>query len=941
MNFRLLQPYYLLLLVVLPLIIYFIFRSSLSISGTKKWVSLGIRIIILILLTLGLSGLSFTRSLDRVNVLFLLDVSDSVSPQTRETGLQYIKDAVGKMGADDTAGLIVFGAQASMEASPQKNPVIEDLTSDVKTSVTDIASALGLALASFPDEGDKKIVLLSDGNENLGKATDIASIGKSLGVAIYTVPFPSQEKVNEIYVEKIVAPARVKADEQHEFKVVVVSHGEGTATLTLLKDGALLREDEVDLTLGENVFSYQSSFEQRGLHNYEVIVSSDSDTLSQNNRGESFVEVLGNPKVLYVSQAGQESEPLLRALAGQKIEVTILRTLDLPNTLNGFLEHDAIIFDNVSGFDLSISKMELIHRYVRDTGGGFIMIGGESSFGAGGYYRTPIEELLPVDMDVAARINIPSLAMALVIDKSGSMGGNVAGGETKLDIAKAATFSAIELLNPFDKVGLLAFDADFEWTVPIVDAGERERIANNLATLTSGGGTNMFDPLKEAHRVMASMDAAVKHIIILSDGLTDKAGQFDDLVEKIVEDKITVSTVALGGDADSNLMANIADKGKGRKYATEDPENIPRIFTTETILVSRGLVVEEDFIPGIIGTNEMLAGIDLTTLPALKGYVLTYGKPSADLSLAVERGDPILASWRYGLGRSVAFTSDLKGKWGQDWVRWSYYPQLVSQLVRWVERKSSRENFVANISIEQGAGTIVVDVLDENEDYVNYLDLKGSIISPGESPVQDIELEQVAPGRYAGEFGALEIGNYFINLYGSGGEQEVAPKTYGAAVAYSPEYVNFDLNLPFLRNLAETTSGKVLDIGDEDGLSEVFKPSGVGFRNFQSIWFSLVMAALILFILDIAVRKITLPEGFWDRFRSSRLRPAGAEGGSDFSYQDFKNVIEVRKRSEEEATNEGMMRHPDGSIDPTTSARLYLASLRTRRMESRKKQGKT
>lgn len=936
MSFKFFQPYYLLLLLVLPLVVYLLFRSSLSISGAKRWISLSIRVLILILLALGLSGLSFTRSLDRVNVLFLLDVSDSISPTTRERGLKYINDALEKMGRDDTAGVIVFGAQSSMEASPQGNLKIDRLTSDVETSTTDIAHALGLALASFPDEGDKRIVILSDGNENIGKATDVASVVKSLGVSIYAVPFPAQEGVGEVYVEKISAPPKVKAEEQHEFQVVLVSHGEAEAVLTLLKDGALLREDRVDLRAGKNVFTYKSSFAERGLHNYEVIVSPESDGISQNNRSESFVEVSGNPRVLYVSRQGEEAEPLLRALAGQKIETTILRTLDLPNTLNGFLEYDAIIFDNVSGFDLSISKMELINRYVRDTGGGFIMIGGPSSFGAGGYYRTPIEDLLPVDMDVSARMNIPSLAMALVIDKSGSMGGNVSGGETKLDIAKAATFAAVELLNPFDKVGLLAFDADFEWTIPMVDAGERERIARDLASLSSGGGTNMFDPLKEAYRVIAGMDAAVKHIIILSDGLTDQAGGFEEVVGDVVGDKITVSTVALGKDADQSLMTNISEWGKGRKYYTDNPENIPRIFTTETILVSRGLVVEKDFVPNLVGANEMLSGIDLTTLPALKGYVLTYRKPTANILMALDSNDPVLASWRYGLGRSIAFTSDLKGKWGKDWVRWEYYPQFVSQLIRWVERKSSRENFIADIRIEAGAGSITVDVLDEKEDFINYLDLKGSIISPGDGAVQDITLEQIAPGRYIGNFKALEIGNYFINVFGSGEEHELAPKTYGVALPYSPEYVDFDIDLGLLAKLANATDGKVLDLEALEGLNQVFEPSGEGFRNFQSIWFILLLAALALFIVDIALRKITLPEGFWDRVKSRRPELAAASA-SNYSYQDFKNAVEDKRRSEEEIDHQGVMRRLKGEVDPTTSARLYLASLRTRRMESRKK----
>ena len=723
MHIKFLQPLNIVFLFTIPVVLYLFWRYAGEKAQTKTTIAVIVRSIIILILVLSLSGLALSESVDRVNVMYLLDMSDSVDGVSKSLAKNFITDSLDRMGDNDTAGLIVFGKKPQVEIAPQENLRTIDVQSHIETDGTNIAAAIQMAFASFPEIGEKRIVLISDGNENRGDALEAAAIARSLDIQIYSLPLSRDFQNNEVYVREIYAPPKVKAGEVHEFSVVIHSLQEVEARISIMRDGELVGFDEVRLAAGENRLSYTNTFTDKGLHTYEVLLDAQLDTIPQNNRSQTFVRVFGEPSVFYVSESGKASLPLLNALTAQGIHVQPHSIDELPDTLSGFIQHDVVILDNVSGFDLSLTKMEAIERYVKDTGGGLLMIGGENSYGVGGYYRTPVERALPVDTDVSSSLNIPSLSLVMIVDKSGSMGGRVPKGETKLDVVKAAAFSATELLNPFHKVGLLAFDADFEWTVPIVDAGQRERIADQLFRLQSGGGTKLYNAIQEGYQELAGMASSVKHMIVLSDGLAEEQ-DFKTLVSTIQQDRITISTVAVGEDSDQQLMKNIARWGGGRSYYTEDPEKIPRIFTTETIIVSRGLIVEESFFPYVTSRNEILGGIDPTGIPPLRGFVLTYLKPGAELLMAALDNSPLLAVRRYGLGKSAAFTSDLKGKWGLEWTMWENYPRLVSQLMRWIERPQAPQSLQVELTFREDTGTISVDALDEAYNYINYLTLQ-------------------------------------------------------------------------------------------------------------------------------------------------------------------------------------------------------------------------
>lgn len=905
MQLRLLYPYFLAILALLPLVVLWLRRTPRRLSSGRRRFLIALRLAVLILLVGGLVRLSLTQAYQRANVVFLLDLSQSIATTVRQQALDFVQSMVAQKRPQDSIGLVVFGADAILEQSVSREFTLADIASEVEPTSTNIARAIQVGMASFPPDGARRLVLLSDGNENVGSAAETALIAQSLGAELFALPLGQASGAPEVRMEKLVAPAQVKAGAPYQVEVMVASNTATPASLELFRGGAFVGRQEVALQPGKNRLQFQQQTAEEGVHLYQAVVNSSQDTLLENNRWRTFTEILGPPKVLLLYDETDTSGPLLEALRQQGLAVQAQPWGALPHSLSGYLEYDALIFDNVPGFGISVSQMEVLERYVRDMGGGLLMLGGEKSFGAGGYYRTPMEKLLPVDMDIPTKMSIPSLSLVMVIDKSDSMGSSISDTRspqnyedrtTKLEVAKIAAFSAMKLLNPFDQVGLLAFNADWEWTVPMSEAGKREQIAGRLAALTHGGGTDLYKGMQEGIRVLKDVQAVKKHLIALSDGLTSNT-DFETLMQDAVAHNITVTTVSFGKDADRTLMDALAHWGQGRSYHTEDPLFIPRIFTAETILVSRGLIDEEPFQPGLRTDHELLRGLPTDSLPNLYGYVVTYGKPAAELLLVTPKSDPLLAVQRYGLGRTAAFTADLSLRWGKDWVRWPGFPQFTAQLVRWMQRKNTVQTFDVQAYVEEGQGRVQADVYDANDRFVNQLALEGKVLTPHKETIP-IAFTQQAPGRYAGEFAMQGQGEYLLTLVGTQDGATLGPKTVGVAVPYSPEYLGLDINYHLLNRLTERTGGQVLRAdatpdARHEAAEALFATPGQSLTALKEYWPWFVILALVLFVADIAVRQLLASA----RVVARRPRQPAAETEPDYTYDELATI--VHRRAEE------------------------------------------
>jgi len=880
-----------------------------------------LRLLALAALVVALAGPLAGSKTHHADVVFALDVSSSIARETIADALDFVNRA---RESAARIGLVVFGADAAVESLVRSgSEPLREIQAHVERSGTDIARAIEVAVGAFPAAGHRRIVLLTDGRENVGDARSAAAVARSLGVTVDTVMLERPSLRQEIHVQGVTVPPRVRLHEPFNVQAVVRSNESARAHLAFMRDGVLLREFTVELQPGANVYSLVEQADTPGLQEYEAIINSDADSEPANNRYQAFVQVSGAPRVLHVMDDPEAGRYVSAALRAQGLVVDEVPASALPANLHELVDYDLVILDNVSGFDLSLAKMAQLETYVRDAGGGVVMIGGDRSYGAGGYQGTPVEQLLPVTMNVKTEVKIPSLSVVFVLDRSGSMGSKVQD-EEKLAIAKRAALSSIDLLKPLDRVGVLAFDSGREWVVPPTEVGVRRPIAEKLRDLQVGGGTDLYPALEEAHRVMQRDEAKVKHLIVLSDGLTEGEKNFDPLAARIAADGITISTVAMGTDADRGLMARLAELGKGRYYHTDDPRNVPRIFTSETMIITRDLVVEGDIRPRRAYAGELIAGFDADAFPLLGGYQRAYPKPAAQILLGGRGEDPVLVSWRYGLGKAVAFTSDLSGRWGRQWVRWPAFGRFVSQMARWTMRRSGTESFVPQFQWRGQRGEMSVDVLDRDDRFINGLKLEASVVDPSRL-ARRVELEQIAPGRYRGELLVPRAGRYTITLTGRDGEMQVGPRTFGLAVPYSSEYLDLGVDQRLLRDIARIAGGRPLPLS-VTSLSAVtaLPPEASGPQS--RVWWPYLLAALIFLVAEVVARRATLPDAWrarWARWRGER----GGTGAPEPEYSALSAAIARERARHLAAMRDGIHLNAD---DSAARARLYLAARRSR-----------
>ena len=874
MPIAFLNPIFLLFWVLVPGIWLQLNRSYLKNRSRRSRLLIGgLRTLLILVLGLALSDPRVIKGSDRVNLFFCQDVSESVRRHRHDTDLQkegekgietFMRRAASGMGEEDLAGLIVFGEEPSLEAVLKKDFAPPPLKSHVGTQFTNIYKTLQLAIGKLPVEGKSRIILFSDGNQNMEDAVEMAYLARSLGIEIYPVPLDSRLDENEVLIEDVITPPTVPLETPFDIRLVITSRKETRGDLIILRNGVPINVQGVTFKSGKNVFRFVDSIEERGLFLYKAVINAFEDTFPQNNEGFSFTQGTRKSEILYLSGETGRDGYLTRALRHQGLHVEQKRVEDLQPSLHGLLDYSAIILDNISGQTLALGVMDNIERYVKDMGGGLIMIGGDKSFGAGRYLKTPVEKALPVFMDVPTALELPGLCLILVIDKSQSMSGDITS-KKKLEGAKMAAFSTIEMLNPMDRVGILAFDTQTQWVVPITEAKERRKILNRLSTLESDGGTDLFKALEETFKVLTGISAAKKHVIVLSDGLTTQA-DFHELIRDSKTSHVTVSTVALGKDSDRSLLKSIAQWGGGRSYYTDNAANLPRIFVGETEIATRKAILEKAIKPFAVRKGEILKGLPMDDLPMIQGLVITYPKPGSQVLIDTEEG-PLLAVWSYGLGRSVAFTADFTGRWGKDWIQRDYFGKFVAQMVKWAQKKESRRNTTAQFLEKGGEGTITIDVTDDQNRFVNHLNLKLRVLFPSKNDLT-IELDQVAPGKYQGVFKAKENGAYYLSLFGNEDNGFFPPQNYGFGVAYSEEFNRMEVNYALLERLASITKGRILDLADDS--SELFKvdlnkedlnkahlnKAHSDKKDFGGpIWPYLVLLSLLLLIADVGVRK--------------------------------------------------------------------------------------
>jgi uncharacterized membrane protein/uncharacterized protein YegL len=832
-QLELTRPWWMLGLVLLPVVGYYFVRSLVDFTSWQRALSVAGRTLIVILLVLSLAGLTLLKPTKRQYIVFAVDKSLSVGEESRKAADAYVEAAVKKKGDNGVAYVSFAAAPGVVHPDRTKGePPADD-------KATDLASAIEIAAAAAPPFYVPQVVLLSDGNPTQG---DTLKAALRAGIPISTVALKPREDF-DVQVSAVKVPAQVQQGEPFNVEVVVDATKDCEGDVEVYRNEHKVVAEHKKLKKGENRFIFKQTIEQERLAKFTAWARGFKDQLVDNNTDFGLVFTAGKPRILLIESDPKSAKDLAWAMEEQEMQVDVRPATGMPDSLAELQNYELLIMSNVPATALTSRHMEVARMFVQDLGGGLIMLGGDQSFGLGGYYKTVLEEILPVRSDFEKEKEKPSLAMMLVIDKSGSMGGE------KIELAKEAAKSAVELLGPNDKIGVIAFDGDTFVISEMHPCSDKGFVLDRISTVEAGGGTNMAPAMEEALDALTKTQAKLKHTIILTDGIS-MPGDFEGIAQQMASARITCSTVGIGEGCDQGLLEEISRIGNGRYYFTDDPLSIPQIFAKETVAASKSAINEQPFVPLVVRPTQTLADIDIASSPPLLGYVVTRPKATSEVILATENGDPLLAWWRYGLGMSVAFTSDAKARWAADWISWPAFGKFWAQVVRHTMRKAEAKGVVMQVDHKGRGATVALDAIDPAGRFLNNAQTDLTVIDPHYNR-KKVEMVQTAPGRYQAEFATPISGSYHLEFSQTHDGKLLYHQSRGLAVGYPEELRLRAANQDLLKSIAQVSGGRFDPKPDT-----VFDPISRTARRAIPVWPYLVLAASLIFVADVALRRI-------------------------------------------------------------------------------------
>lgn len=906
-------PWYLLLLALLPVLWFWSYRPLATLGNFRRTSALVLRSLIFVALVLALSGIQWKRISDKVSVIYVLDQSDSIPLAKRELMLEFVRQSSEKhrrADREDRAGMIVFGRNAAIEIQPFDDtlPLLRNVESNFGGSdATNLEAALKLAQAAFPEDAAKRVVIVTDGLETVGNSSSAVRAIADAGIGIDVVPV-KLDSTSEVLVEKIDLPSNIRQGQPIEARVVIHRYQGENANANVpgklrvwRRLGAqqeILIEEDVVLDRDVNVFPIQHTIDQPAGYVYEAEFKADDDSqdsLNQNNRANAFAYVRGKGKVLLIEnwRTPGEYDLLIETLRRNEIEVEVQPSNQLFSSLPELQAYDSVILAGVprtTGEDaneiseFTTSQMEMLVRNTEQFGCGLLMIGGPEAFGAGGWANTEVEKAMPVDFQIKNSKIEAVGALAMILHASEIPEGNY--------WQKVIARAAIDVLGPMDYCGVVNYDNiaqdSWLWDDGLSRVGpNRSKMRARLSRMTPGDMPDFAPSMQLILAGLQKTNASVKHAIIISDG--DPSQPSNTLINQFVRAKIKVSTVAVGahGPAGHQILQKIAAATGGNYYVASNPKALPKIFIREAMKVSKPLVYEPQggVQPVVSYPHEALQGIS-SQLPNISGFVLTTTKESPLVQVAIRSPRPpepenqtLLATWNYGLGRTAVFTSDAGKRWASAWNSWESYDRFWSQLVRWTMRPSEDEGkFTIATQMKDGRAQIVVNALDDDDRFLNFLELASVGVGPDMKPFP-ITMKQQAPGRYVGEFEADSAGSYMLTVSPGPGK---APLTTGFTVPFTDEYRVRPINLNLLEQYAalEPKGGTVGDIGspleaaslNDIALVDRFRSGLQKAFSLTDIWPWMLCLGCALFFTDILVRRLAIEPYAVTQFVGKYLR---------------------------------------------------------------------
>ena len=876
------QSWPLSLLVVLPLLWLAASRHRTPLRRWRIRVAMALRSCALAALVLALTQPMLQRTMTDISVVYVLDISHSIAPAFVQGALEWMRQA-NRTAQPAHARYVVFADRPLLLDSVEKIESVAvtsggaETGSAINQSATDLEQALDMAAFGFAPNHAKRLVLMTDGNATVGDAWRALPRLQRQGVRIFVLAAPAAVN-NDAWIEAVDLPEGVRQYETATVQARVYSRAEAPARIRMKLNGDAVARQDPMLRSGQNEIVFKTPFKRRGVNTVSIELAAHGEDFADNKAVTQTVWVGPRAKVLYVESKPESAHYLRDALHAQGIEVTVAGTDGFGARLNG---QDAVVMSDVAADKLDAADVQRLEHFVQD-GGGLVFTAGENTYGAEGFAGSRMQRVLPVKFE--ARRKRKELDLVLLIDRSFSMRGR------KLEFAKSAALSTLDLLDEQHRLAVIAFDSRPHEIVPLAEVGTKRRAEDLISSMSASGQTNIYNALWHGYRLLQTSPAKTKHVILLSDGNTAPPGrlaaetsssaamalirkerglppeeEYDKTadrggIEQIATEfnraNITLSTVALGEDPNLQLMEQLAHAANGTSYAAISETEIPALFVTEAKRLLGESIVEEAFRPVVRLKTEALTGVDFAHGPQLKGFVLGQPKRFTEIVLEAKDHQPLLVQNHYGLGKSIAFLSDIKNRWASDWLAWPGYGKLWAQIVRESVRHDTGEELALRVAREGRTAVVTLSALTPDGRYRDDIAPSVRMITPDQTSAVS-RLRQIGPGKYQARIAlqAHTAGSYGFELADTPGltaHQLAQAGRRSLSYGYAEEYRDTVPNVGLLKALCERTGGSFAP-----QINEVFARRGDGGLVSRALWPYFAALGLALFLLDLLFRRMS------------------------------------------------------------------------------------
>jgi Ca-activated chloride channel family protein len=870
------------LLLIPPLIVASWWIARRSLAGwnlNRQTFHLVIRCLVITLLCATLAEPHARREAKDVAVVAVLDVSDSVPADQRHLADAFLTSSLSSRSPQDRFGLVTVARDAIVQSLPISSAPRAEVGATGQSDSSRLQKGIDLARTLLPADAAGRLLLLSDGNETTGSLATAARSLVAAGVPIDIATF-QYDRSAAVRLNEVVVPSWVRDGDLVNARLVFDSGTTSRGRLSVLLNGepvdldpdSPLHSAEITLPPGKQVYSLPLQLPSGPFHRIEAVFEPENRAASipQLLRAESVVFTSDRGRVLFLTENTQAAAPLIDAISSDNITVETREASTAPHTLAEWSGYDMVVLFDQPAYNFSQAQQEIMARYVHDTGGGLIVIGGPESLGAGGWIGSPLANALPVLLDPPQKRQMPLGALALVIDASGSMGAHVSGtGINQQQIANEAAILGVRALSRLDHVAILAFSDGTQTIVPLTPVADPERIARRIRSIGPMGGTNLFPAVDAAAAELAKSPAGVKHIVVLTDGQTYGDGNSaNDIGAQLRRRGITLSTVAIGDQSNDPLLVHLARAAGGRYYnvTSQDSRSVlPQIFMKEAQTVRRTLIWEgAPFVPRIDLSATSMLGIS-GPLPGISGYVVTADRGGfASVPIRGPQNDPILAQWQHGLGRVTVYTSDAATRWNSAWAAWPTLAPFWTQQAKWAMRPTG--DALARVSVDTSSdlARVSLDLFDAAGERLNFAAVRARVVQPPGADAEslsasDVTFRQTAPGRYEARVESSAIGTHLLTIQyaasASGGEQVTGGLRAAITRRSGDEFRSLTPATQLLTDLARQTNGRIHSL-DPTGTDLWIRDSLTMPVISRSIWLLFALAAVACFLFDVAARRI-------------------------------------------------------------------------------------